>query len=265
MKKNGILIIVLLVSVICKFSYANKTAKDFIKKVEILQSKYLVSNQGKEEVEFDVRMFIQTHDSKKVQVQKIEITTPNGVLIDLKRTDVTEIDQIDPILGIEVIKGFEKEKPSSKIGNWNFGEVGAKDVSRFGDGFYTFTVIGDDFKESVKIWYGMPDGKTLIEFPDNKGLTSPDLSKELKSPLTYKWQSIPNTEYVAFFTRNNEKEGFETEKSFGPDVNEWGPHEYKAGNWGFEISYGNNYDGNVDGVSYNIIKQTCYAREMIIK
>ncbi len=71
MKKNGFLMIALLISVMCKFSYANKTAKDFIKKVEILQSKYLVSSQGKEEVEFDVRMFIQTHDQKKVRFKKL--------------------------------------------------------------------------------------------------------------------------------------------------------------------------------------------------
>ncbi len=164
-----------------------------------------------------------------------------------------------------MIKGFEKDKPSSKIANWNFGEVGADDVSRFGDGYYTFTVLGNDFKESVKIWYGMPDKSSIMVFPDNKGLISPDLTKKLESPITYKWESIPNTEYVAFFTRNNEEEGYETEKSFDTDINEWGPYNYKPGNWGFEISYGNNYDGKVEGVLYNIIKQTCYAREMIIK
>lgn len=211
--------------------------------------------------EYDLRLSATTNRDLEMPVQSLTLVAPGGATLTVHRSDVAEMDQIDPDFGIEIIRGFEA---GGDVGHWDLAAIASLDPELFGDGTYTLTAYFADGSQTVQLWYGEPGTSEPLPIPSNSGFTSPDLGQPLTSPLTFTWNPDPSADYAAVFMAPVEG-GEEKEAALPPGSSSFGPHDYAPGVWGFELAIGVERQGILDGVEFSISKGTVLTLDRAVK
>jgi len=209
--------------------------------------------------EYDLRASVRTKEQVGVRVQSLTITTPSGASFTANRTDRAAIDQIDPMYGIEVIRGFELD---GNEGVWRLSVIANLEYELFGDGFYTITAHYENGSDQVELWYGEPGSGDPLPFPQNNGFKEPDIRQPLTNPVTFTWDTDPIAQNASVFMAGGD--GVKSDR-FPATTTSFGPYDYTPGPWELELAISVERKGMLDGVSFTISKGTVYSTEGVVK